>query len=45
MSQRWPAHVVDNNRPHVFFSDDASVRWHPDRNGVLAEHPEGEPEQ
>lgn len=44
-SQNWPEATVDNNRPHVFFTDDAGIRWHLDRNGVLAEHPEDEPEQ
>jgi len=36
-SSRWPEASVDNNRPHVYFTDEAGVRWHLDEHGALEE--------
>ncbi|MFD3521641.1 hypothetical protein [Streptomyces sp. NPDC058653] len=44
VSPPWQETTVDNNRPHVFFTDDAGIRWHLDRYGSLTQHPEGEAE-
>ncbi|MBK3569979.1 hypothetical protein [Streptomyces sp. MBT62] len=38
-SQRWPAATVHNNRPVLYFADDASARWMLDSYGKLEEVP------
>ncbi|MDX2709223.1 hypothetical protein PV350_41245 [Streptomyces sp. PA03-6a] len=37
--------VINSNPPHMFFTDDAGVRWHLSYGGKLEQHPENEPEQ
>ncbi|MGW3572232.1 hypothetical protein ACWDSL_51725 [Streptomyces sp. NPDC000941] len=44
VSPNWPETTVDNNRPHVYFTDDAGLRWHLNEHGQLTERPQGEPE-
>lgn len=36
-SSQWSEATVDNNPPHVYFTDDAGVRWHLDQYGKLEE--------
>lgn len=36
-SSHWPEASVDNHRPHVYFTDEAGVRWHLDEHGALEE--------
>ncbi|MBP8532369.1 hypothetical protein [Streptomyces sp. MK37H] len=43
-SQSGTEAFVDNNRPHVYFTDDVGVRWHLDQDGKLEEHLQGQPE-
>ncbi|MDX2703959.1 hypothetical protein PV350_13965 [Streptomyces sp. PA03-6a] len=43
-SARWPEATVDNHRPHVYFTDDAGLRWHLDERGKLEQPAEGEQE-
>lgn len=38
-SQKWPAATVHNNRPVLFFTDDAGLRWRLDSYGKLEEAP------
>lgn len=41
-SQRWSSATVHNNRPTVYFTDDAGVRWSRDSRGKLEEVPADE---
>ncbi|MEI5522523.1 hypothetical protein WB388_18130 [Streptomyces brasiliscabiei] len=42
-SGSWTEDVVDRNRPSLYFTDDAGIRWRRDESGDLKEQPPGAP--
>jgi len=43
ISQRWTSAIAHNNRPTLYFTDDAGARWSLDSYGKLEEMPSDDP--